>query len=1045
MGKGGGEKGGEKGKGKPTGKGGKGKKGDAANAQKEWDASTEEGELEAPSTGDSNAKGKGDGKGKSGKGKEGKGKNGKEGNGKEGKGKKGKGPGKGLPNPEEVERLVDDAMNQPDEIFEDALREALQEQRRLDYPEMPVQVVFDVVHPSIRPAFHNVVQGLSGRISDFEGKCGQAEKRQRAWIKERHRLGEEVEALQRKFNEERARAAQNSAVAANNSLRLLTGGQIPKGHLNAIKVVGAGGLDVNIQHLEKDIGKLDIDLGTTRFKTLQSIINTIYWRFLPQTRATKYIASHYGEACGAFFRFHSTLLLISVITLACYAPLLIMQVMDYYEQLGQNWCGSSAYIKIPCEFLFGGFRGVNSSMVENWTTAVHVSVSATGEYELKSDLGADFFDAEMAQCPVLRQVRDCRVHSLYAGYMANSSAPRPYDLFTSNWSTSPYEMNKDYVIMSNYASLLNSAPTWRCTGAAVAGVGFPSDCGSEYGSFGEAATVWQDWFALPGNSSQDLRGVSFGAALEVFSGTRCPVQQQADIEDLAAGRKRSQEPSGRDVWLAIRYFSCTFGGALCVVIFVIIRWKSAEVTFSIEHSVEEVSPIRWSRWVLGLRDFRLGTTEEKQLWGQALANLLRAEYEAETHAEREGAKKGWQRWLVTFKRVIGATLNITIIFGSWVAIAYSFVEQTTIQSFLNSLTQQEPLRSVLATIGAFAPNLVIAAAGQVLPFMTKTLTDFEAWEPAARARHNLWRLFFGKVLNATVFIALNVELLNDKPMLLKNRFLATRDCVNFVCAEDQAGMQVVSLTNSELAFSMLKPFTKLVRAAFLHFSGVSRLLTCKKRTDDLGRRVKQPFPWPTFDIAEVAVDTVYVQLLIWTTQLFMPFVVVLTPVVLWLHFRWLSFQLKHLTSRPFVSDSSRLRVALQRVLCCGAMLYCTGVLFFLMSSFPHEPGCGPFDSHQTPGHMIFDLEFGFRTQLAEIMSFVTRIWMIILLVLVFMVFMLWLRMIVARRTNLKVLDTLAATSQRQVENLYKEMMRLEQKADNYRKRIEWIEKHHKNK
>ncbi|CAE7388785.1 unnamed protein product [Symbiodinium microadriaticum] len=67
--------------------------------------------------------GKGDGKGKSGKGKEGKGKNGKEGNGKEGKGKKGKGPGKGLPNPEEVERLVDDAMNQPDEIFEDALRE----------------------------------------------------------------------------------------------------------------------------------------------------------------------------------------------------------------------------------------------------------------------------------------------------------------------------------------------------------------------------------------------------------------------------------------------------------------------------------------------------------------------------------------------------------------------------------------------------------------------------------------------------------------------------------------------------------------------------------------------------------------------------------------------------------------------------------------------------------------------------------------------------------------------------------------------------------
>lgn len=1042
MGKGGGEKGGEKGKGKPTGKGGKGKKGDAANAQKEWDASTEEGELEAPSTGDSNAKGKGDGKGKSGKGKEGKGKNGKEGNGKEGKGKKGKGPGKGLPNPEEVERLVDDAMNQPDEIFEDALREALQEQRRLDYPEMPVQVVFDVVHPSIRPAFHNVVQGLSGRISDFEGKCGQAEKRQRAWIKERHRLGEEVEALQRKFNEERARAAQNSAVAANNSLRLLTGGQIPKGHLNAIKVVGAGGLDVNIQHLEKDIGKLDIDLGTTRFKTLQSIINTIYWRFLPQTRATKYIASHYGEACGAFFRFHSTLLLISVITLACYAPLLIMQVMDYYEQLGQNWCGSSAYIKIPCEFLFGGFRGVNSSMVENWTTAVHVSVSATGEYELKSDLGADFFDAEMAQCPVLRQVRDCRVHSLYAGYMANSSAPRPYDLFTSNWSTSPYEMNKDYVIMSNYASLLNSAPTWRCTGAAVAGVGFPSDCGSEYGSFGEAATVWQDWFALPGNSSQDLRGVSFGAALEVFSGTRCPVQQQADIEDLAAGRKRSQEPSGRDVWLAIRYFSCTFGGALCVVIFVIIRWKSAEVTFSIEHSVEEVSPIRWSRWVLGLRDFRLGTTEEKQLWGQALANLLRAEYEAETHAEREGAKKGWQRWLVTFKRVIGATLNITIIFGSWVAIAYSFVEQTTIQSFLNSLTQQEPLRSVLATIGAFAPNLVIAAAGQVLPFMTKTLTDFEAWEPAARARHNLWRLFFGKVLNATVFIALNVELLNDKPMLLKNRFLATRDCVNFVCAEDQAGMQVVSLTNS----------ARVLHAEAIHqarscsFPSLLRGFALAYLQETHGR------PWTAREATISMADVRHCRSCCGHCLCPAPHLDYTALHAL----RSCADTSRSVAPLPMAlfpaeaSHVSAVRLGLLETsssLAAGALLWGDALLHrglvlphvFLSTRARLRP------LRLAPGHMIFDLEFGFRTQLAEIMSFVTRIWMIILLVLVFMVFMLWLRMIVARRTNLKVLDTLAATSQRQVENLYKEMMRLEQKADNYRKRIEWIEKHHKNK
>ncbi|CAJ1423370.1 unnamed protein product, partial [Effrenium voratum] len=311
------------------------------------------------------------------------------------------------------------------------------------------------------------------------------------------------------------------------------------------------------------------------------------------------------------------------------------------------------------------------------------------------------------------------------------------------------------------------------------------------------------------------------------------------------------------------YTLCTLGGALFVSIFVLTRWRAAEVVFSIERLTDEISPIRWSRCVLGLWDFRLRKAEEKALWGQALANMLRAEYEAETYANRELDKETWQRYLVTFKRLIGVTLNIAVIFGSWVAIAFSIVEKETIQVYLESLTNQEPLRSILATVGAFAPNLVIAAVGQVLPFITKTLTQFEAWDPAARARHNLWRLFIGKVLNASVFIALNVELLNDKPMIMKSRFLANRDCVNFTCAEDQAGMQVVSLTNSELVFAILKPLTKLVKAGVVHFSGISRLWRSEK---------KAVFEWPQFDIAEAAVDTVYLQLLIWCTQLFMPFI-----------------------------------------------------------------------------------------------------------------------------------------------------------------------------
>lgn len=40
---------------------------------------------------------------------------------------------------------------------------------------------------------------------------------------------------------------------------------------------------------------------------------------------------------------------------------------------------------------------------------------------------------------------------------------------------------------------------------------------------------------------------------------------------------------------------------------------------------------------------------------------------------------------------------------------------------------------------------------------------------------------------------------------------------------------------------------------------------------------------------------------------------------------------------------------------------------------------------------------------------------------------------------------MATTSQRQVDALQKEMLRMENKAEIYKKRIEWIEKYHKDK
>ncbi|CAJ1436034.1 unnamed protein product [Effrenium voratum] len=74
--------------------------------------------------------------------------------------------------------------------------------------------------------------------------------------------------------------------------------------------------------------------------------------------------------------------------------------------------------------------------------------------------------------------------------------------------------------------------------------------------------------------------------------------------------------SSNSDWNQKGYTLCTLGGALFVSIFVLTRWRAAEVVFSIERLTDEISPIRWSRCVLGLWDFRLRKAEEKALWGQ---------------------------------------------------------------------------------------------------------------------------------------------------------------------------------------------------------------------------------------------------------------------------------------------------------------------------------------------------------------------------------------------------------------------------------------------
>merc|ERR1711862_944296 len=82
---------------------------------------------------------------------------------------------------------------------------------------------------------------------------------------------------------------------------------------------------------------------------------------------------------------------------------------------------------------------------------------------------------------------------------------------------------------------------------------------------------------------------------------------------------------------------------------------------------------------------------------------------------------------------------------------------------------------------------------------------------------------------------------------------------------------------------------------------------------------------------------------------FVPSVVLVAPLLLFAHFKWLKFALMVLSSRPMVAETSALSVALLQLHCASCALFVALAFLLLTRSLPHAAGCGPFDAGVAPG------------------------------------------------------------------------------------------------
>eukprot|EP00930_Biecheleria_cincta_P027634 TRINITY_DN1937_c0_g2_i2.p1 TRINITY_DN1937_c0_g2~~TRINITY_DN1937_c0_g2_i2.p1 ORF type:complete len:1039 (+),score=139.81 TRINITY_DN1937_c0_g2_i2:85-3201(+) len=962
-----------------------------------------------------------------------------------------------------------------DFFFEDALREVLRDAldpatiEVVTYPTMPAREFVSAVDAPFRDRYGNLAERLSDRIEDYEHRCNYAQMEHARWKAERYRLKNETASLQRQAEAER-QAALNAAGKKNvvAVLRARKNDQSDRMRKFLSSRDPADFFDVDFQRLSiSDPSAASQSLS--RARSCMNWIGKIGDQAFPLFRDVKVISSRFGLAVGSFFDMHRSLLKLSVAVLLCYLYLLIQQFVEHWSTLvdypaGYTW----SPFRLPSRFTIGGFH--DGAVAEKWTTAFsHRSGSIEPLQGASDNMSENEFNLWFSRCPVVRHLRDCRVASVFAGridreslesgsnfgpYMYNNKTYEysPYELFRNNFQPIPGTKNKDYVIVDDIGHVLNPSrisKTWtsscdiKISGRPI--VGYPGYCS-------ESRSYWTGPFVL---------NTTIQASEE-------QVVSKEDILKIASGATLDTIPfSGRNLWLALRFVVAQVGSSLVILFFVIRRWYQAELVYRVESGTSEISSIRWSQWVLACWDFRYEAEEDQELWREEFANELRAQMEEEKNEEGEQNQNRWKAWCILAKRMLGSLIHFILLAVSWGAIVAAYIFQPDVTS---SLQQPSLLGDIGTTIGRLLPNLTIAFVGLGLPPVTKAITRFEERTRDASARWNLYRLFFAKIFNALLYAFLVGELTSNQP-LFHSRFLSERDCrVNsgYECGQDQAGVRLLGLLVSECLFSLfLKPLLRLFRAAlaFALWSTFCRrnsrqdhpvspppppVSAPDDKDDDGGDSERGHYPeaegggraffkWPEFQIADCAVDTVYVQLLMWLTVGYIPAAALAVPVIWFLHFKWLKISLKHLSSRPFVTETAALRVNLQRVLLLVSVFYAMLVIILEFVRVPFEPQCGPYDNHQCSAQMVLTLlPTDTFNSIIGTLQWLASSWLLVLVVAFICIFQNLLQLSVLQSANENVLEQMYLNGEEHQSYLRLQMFRLREKTDLYKKRINWL-------
>jgi hypothetical protein len=275
-------------------------------------------------------------------------------------------------------------------------------------------------------------------------------------------------------------------------------------------------------------------------------------------------------------------------------------------------------------------------------------------------------------------------------------------------------------------------------------------------------------------------------------------------------------------------------------------------------------------------------------------------------------------------------LSIILLIIGWIIIIVGSLYEQDINNYAKDIF-------IIKYASTYSTAIILTVINYVVPKCLGWITECEKWDFAIdQLKNEIWRNYLAQMLNLAIFVFVQVELVLNDPLIRDETIIdfseANEDSTVYDCREDYFGLSIFKLFILELI------------QRYIYYFGWVVYYKVKARCQGLNNWRKE------FETTDEVVWLLYFQAIIWISFLFFPYLAIVAPIVMYLHFKFIIYRLRNWKISPQMVTNQMTSGGYIMIFLNVTFIACAFLFgLFLIVEIPHSNWvsststlCGPF-------------------------------------------------------------------------------------------------------